>query len=368
MPDYRGRFTDRMVWDGEQKTAISIRDGVLEYYGHELGMTPATQLFTVFRSPATIANAADKMKGIPLTDGHVEVGSHVSDRSGTVVSGEMIDHFDEYTDSKLAVKNTVALNDGYSIGGNRELSLGYDGDLIPHDKYDFEQKNIVPHHLAVVSAGRCGSSCSFIDKKPEVHNMPDLHKVFADAEGQPNLQEIVEIAQALPEALKTVPLDKLQELVPSLKEVIASAGMPAEEVATEDVETTDADAEEEVESVEATDADAEEEVEKVPMQDSNEFKDAIAQAAQSAIAEHGKVVDKARGFVDEAYSFDGKTTDQVMRDALASEHGKTEFSDAELPLAFRMLKKSSPDYTSFGDSKAEGGLMDRINKTIDGEG
>ena len=40
--------------------------------------------------------------------------------------------------------------------GKKELSLGYDARLIPSDKYDFEQRDIVPHHLAVVEAGRCG--------------------------------------------------------------------------------------------------------------------------------------------------------------------------------------------------------------------
>lgn len=364
MTEYRGRFLDKAVWNGEEKTAVSIRDGVLEYYGSELGIEPASKLFTVYRSPATIANAASQMAGIPLTEDHVEVCSSVLSPKGTVKSGVIIDHFDDSTDSKLAIKNAISLLDGFSVGDNRELSLGYDADLVPHDKYDFEQKNIAPHHLAVVSAGRCGSSCSFIDKKPKVQNMPKLHRVFADGEGQPNLQEIVEIAQALPEALKTLPIDQLQAVLPNLQEIVAAAGGAVEEMTpAEDVETVDEVPKEEEKAVEVVDEEAEEE-EKKPLQDSAEFKDAVS----SAIAAHGAVIDKARGFLDNAYSFDGKTSKEIMIAALATEHGKTQFSDSELPLAFRMLKKASPDYTRFGDSKATGGLLDRINKTIDGEG
>ena len=51
-------FSDAVTYDGQMKAAISVRDGVLEYLGSELGMSPADKIFYVYRSPATIASAA----------------------------------------------------------------------------------------------------------------------------------------------------------------------------------------------------------------------------------------------------------------------------------------------------------------------
>jgi hypothetical protein len=43
-------FNDAVEYDGAMKAAISVRDGVLEYLGSELGMEPAERIFFVYRS------------------------------------------------------------------------------------------------------------------------------------------------------------------------------------------------------------------------------------------------------------------------------------------------------------------------------
>jgi len=177
--------------------------------------------------------------------------------------------------------------------------------------------------------------------KQKTGDQPELHTAFVDAEGQPNLQQIVEIAQQLPEALKSVPMDKLQELMPTLQEIISMGGAPApaaEEPALEDEETP-----------------AEEEP-SAPVTDTAEFKDAV----NSAIRRHTEVIEKAKTFVDESYQFAGKATDQIMRDALAVEHGKQEFSDAELSVAFKLLKKTGTDLRTFGDASPSAGKFSPI--------
>ena len=355
-----GSFNDSVTWNGEEKTAVSVRDGVLEYLGAELGLEPAEKTFTVYRSPATIARANTAMNGVPLTDEHVTVGHDVKSPVGSVLDSEIIDFIDESTSSHLALRNRVRITDAISGAlktGKRQLSLGYNANLVPHERFDFEQVNIQPHHLAVVPAGRCGSTCSFIDRQPiEVEPMktkqktegqPELHTAFVDAEGQPNLQQIVEIAQQLPEALKSVPMDKLQEIMPTLQEIVSMGGAPApaaEEPALEDEETP---AEEEP---------MEDEEPSVPVTDTAEFKDAV----NSAIRRHTEVIEKAKTFVDESYQFAGKATDQIMRDALAVEHGKQEFSDAELSVAFKLLKKTGTDLRTFGDASLSAGKFSSI--------
>jgi len=373
-----------VTWDSKTKTAISVRDGVLGYYGAEIGMEPADKLFTVYRSPATIANVAALMSGLPLTNNHVEVQPHVDESEivGQVQSADMIDMIDSETASTLAIRNSVTLSDAIMAEveeGKRELSLGYDADLVEHDKYDFEQRGIIPYHLAVVEQGRCGPRCRFIDHKqqkglPMKKNKLALliaaitaSKGFKDADGESiTVEQIAELAVALPEALKSAPLEKLQEIWPALMELInmsKEAGVEMEGLAevVEEVTTTET----EVTDEEGTDP----EKEKMAVTDSKAFKDALQKATDAAVKRHSAVVDKAKDFVGEQYSFADKSTNQVIRDALASQYGKQKFADSELDLAFKMLRKQTNSLASFGDEKGKekSGLASKVNALVNQE-
>lgn len=358
-------FTDSVTWDDQEKSAVSVRDGVVEYLGSEIGQEPADKLFTVYRSPATIAKINELMPGVPLTNDHVSLDTEVTNPVGSVLSSEIIDFIDSDTVAHLALRNRIKISDSISGAlrtGKRQLSLGYFGKLVPHDRCDFEQIDLLPHHLAVVLAGRCGSACSFIDKMPEGVNtmfkkrktVEGLHKAFMDAEGQPNLQQIVEIAQQLPEALKAVPMDKLQEIMPVLQEIIALTGVTAPAADTPEG-VTDEEPEklkdEEIKKEELVD-----EAPEIPITDSAEFKDAVS----AALKRHTETIEKARGFLDESYSFTGKSTAQIMRDAVAVEHGKQQFTDHELTVAFKLLKKSGSDLRKFGDASAFAGKFSSL--------
>lgn len=353
------QFNDRLEFNATEKTAISVRDGVLEYRGSEIGAEPADKVFTVYRSAATIANVAPLMDGIQLTDDHVPLGSEIAAPVGSVGNSTMVDLFDHTLNSTLGIQNSIQVADEMLHAlqeGKRELSLGYEAELIPHDKYDLEQRAIVPHHLAVVERGRCGPACSFLDRQKETK----MKKVFLDADGNPNLEEIVKIAGQLPEALKKLPMDKLAEIMPILQEIvgIASASMapeeetpPAEDMEMEKPEATDEEEKPPVEDMEME--------EKKTLTDSAEFKDAL----DAALARHSEVVDKARTFLDEGYAFKGKDTATIMRDALAVEHGTQKFDDKELDVAFKLLKKTDSKYATFGDAHGD----DAWSKTADKE-
>lgn len=353
---YRGKFQDAAIFDPAKKTAVSVRDGVIEYFGSELGMEPVDKMFTVYRSPATIANAAMGMEGLPITDEHVDLDIPAPGGSGVVNESSMIDAADPVTNTTIAIQNKVSLSDTMTAmieAGKRELSLGYHADLVPHETYDFEQRDIIPHHLATVDKGRCGSMCSFIDRKPTTKdegNPMKLHKAFTDAEGAMNLQQIVELATALPEAIKSVPVDQLQKLLPALQQIVEAAKgvMPEEAVAVADEDETISLG---GEPKPAKDEDvSEEEKEK-------KFSDAVAAKAEeqtkgfvdAAVKEHATVMEKARDFMEEGHSFADKSTIQIMREAVETQT-KEKFTDAELTMAFKMMKKPDASYAKFGDS------------------
>jgi hypothetical protein len=347
MSQEKQTFKDAISWNGSEKTAISVRDGVLEYYGYEIGKDPASKLFKVYRSPATIANINNRMSGLPVTSGHVDTDSDVKDKSGSITESNIVDFVDEGSDARLAIKNRIDLSDSaidLLAGGTRELSLGYTGNLVKHSIYDYEQININPHHLAIVEAGRCGPRVAFIDQKKGIKDMKK--NVFLDEDGKPSLQQIGEIIAALPDALKVIPADDLQNIIPKLQEVITMAGG-----STKPEETKKEDSKEEKEPAKPEDpAPAPAPEPAVELKDSAEFKDAISKV----IAEHSAAIDKATQFLDSNYVFSGKTTQQIMRDALKTEHGEQKFSDSELPIAFKLLKKSASDLKTFGDNISSG--------------
>lgn len=352
-------FTDAVKYDPTEKTAVSTRDGVLEYLGSELGVEPEDKLFSVYRSPATISKAALLMPGIPFTDEHVSIDEPAPDTGSTVLDSEVVDLWDEGCDSRMGVQNRLTLTDAAveMLTTKRELSLGYKGRLVPHEKYDYEQRDLEPHHLAGVPVGRCGSACSFLDRKPitkEQDMAEETKKLFFDAEGTVNLEQIVQMTTDLPEAIKTVPLDRLQEIMPSLLEVVSYA--KDQGVQVEDEEPG------EVPSEKPKEEDEE------PMEDEKKFSDADVlkekqKFADAEVKRYAQVVTKARNFLDDTYDFAGKNTNQVMRDALATQ-STDKFEDAELSVAFKLLRKPDTDYSKFGDSEPEGGLTSRIKQRI----
>ena len=344
------KFKDIANFDFNERTVISMRSGVLEYLGSEIGMEPANKVFKVLRTPATIANAAARMSGIGVTDEHIDMDSPAPKDGGTVISSEAIDAHEVESDTTFAIKNTLQLSDNLNeiVKSKKELSLGYFGDLEEHDVYDFEQKNIIPHHLAIVESGRCGQMCSFVDRKP-ILEVEEMLK-FIDANGKVNMQQIIDVITALPEAIKNVPVDQVAKIVPQLMLLIDASKQVAPDLedTADEIETTD----EEVEEVEIKDADeeVEEEKEKSNFADSTSFKDAVKIEAKKFADEAIKTIEKARTFLDDKYNFEGKETDQIKRDALATQSSE-KFTDSELTVAFKLLSKNSK-YSHFIDGKA----------------
>lgn len=309
-----GHFFDAVTFDVEQKTAVSVRDGVLEYLGHELGLEPPDKTFRIYRSPAQIATVAPLMAGLPLTNDHVDIGQPVPQSVGKVISAAVID-FTEGEASHLAIKNTLEVQSDFlaTLTDKRELSLGYEARLIDDDKYDFRQVDIRPHHLAVVDAGRCGSGCRFLDRSPN------------NGDNTMTLDELIKVVEAMAAE------------VAELKKALAPAEDPAPEAGTDN-----ATEEEEVKK-------EEEEAKKVKDSAALEarFADAVAKATAEQVASTLAIIDRARQFLPADYKFADKTGAQVMRDAIATQHPDARFDDAELSVAFKLLRQ--PETKPFAD-------------------
>ena len=182
--------------------------------------------------------------------------------------------------------------------------------------------------------------------------MTKKEKAFFDAEGQVNLEQVVEIATALPEAIKKVPVDQLKKIVPSLQQIMSYAKeqgaveeSPAEGMEDEELTDEEAAAKKEAEG-------AEEDKPKETFADSKAFKDAVASAVKGEVKRYAEVVTKARNFLDADYDFSDKSANKVMRDALSTQ-STDKFEDSELPVAFKLLRKPNTDYSHFGDAKAD---------------
>ncbi len=355
-------FKDKILFDGETKTAISVRDGSLEYMGQEIGLEPFDKIFRVYRSPATISNIAFKMSDLAVTDDHVDIDSEPTNIIGSIKDAEMVDLFDNSNGATLGIKNKILVKDENFLSqlsdGNRELSLGYLADLVKteRDGYDLEQRNIQPHHLAVVDAGRCGDACAFLDKQKRGKEMVNTNKNtrFFDEEGAMSIKEMVELIQRLPEILSELDGDQLAQVMPVLKQVATPIDKDEKEADQEAGEAEgDLERAEEKEMGDEEDPEEADEKKEMMTKDSAEFKDAM----QKAIADHASTIEHARAFLPTGYNFSdsSKTTKQIKIDTLKTEYPDKDFLDSEIDVAFKMLRKEQSN--GFEDKSPKDNLV-----------
>ncbi len=300
-----------------KRTVISIRDGVHEYLGMELGLEPVDKVFTVFRSPETVKNIAPDLIDLPLSDEHLDfdkLPKHLE--QGKILTSQIKEFQDDATSSTIFVENEILLDDNMVelvSDGKDELSLDYSGNLIPHDKFDFEQVDIKPKFLAIVSKGRCGSQCKFQDQK-----------------GVTNMEEILKMIKELSDEDRTKLISKL---APVKKD------------------TEDADKEQALKD--AKDEGEEEGIKKgeEKFKDSQAFKDAMINFADERVS----TIEKAKTYLAKDYDYKGKDNLAIMKDALTAEKSDVEFKDCEVGVAFKMLpsKEATSEMKEFADSEKE---------------
>lgn len=310
----------------EKRTVISIRDGVQEYLGVELGIEPLDKVFKIYRSPETIRKLKDALVGIPLIENHIEPDGHIPDdiKKGTILNSTEIENIDSSNNSTIAMQNEITLYKDKLEFPYKQLSLGYKAKTLPSADYDFEQTEIIPHHLAIVEAGRCGDVCEFKDEKG-VKPM-DLNELLA------KLKEMLTNASDADKALVLEAMDGI---------------MPKAEIVDEDA------MEKKFEDAKNTAI--------AKFMDSKVFKDAMLNYGN----ERASIVTKAKNFLDEKFDFKDKTNEAIMSAVVAAEYPNESFKDAEIGVAFKLLKEREQTvHTQIVDFKD---AKENIKKVFDEE-
>lgn len=284
----------------EKRTVISIRDGVQEYLGIELGIEPLDKVFRIYRSPETIRKLKDVLVGIPLIENHIEPDGHIPDdiKKGSILNSTEIENIDSSNNSTIAMQNEITLYKDKLEFPYKQLSLGYKAKTLPSADYDFEQTEIMPHHLAIVEAGRCGDVCEFKDEKG-VKPM-DLNELLA------KLKEMLTNAS---DADKALVLETIDGIIPKA-EIVDEDAM---EKKFEDAKNTAI----------------------TKFMDSKAFKDTMLNYGN----ERASIVTKAKNFLDEKFDFKDKTNEAIMSAVVAAEYPNESFKDAEIGVAFKLLKE-----------------------------
>lgn len=313
----------------EKRTVISIRDGVQEYLGVELGIEPLDKVFKIYRSPETIRKLKDALIGIPLIENHIEPDGHIPDdiKRGSILNSTEVENIDSSNNSTIAMQNEITLYKDKLEFPYKQLSLGYKAKTLPSADYDFEQTEIMPHHLAIVEAGRCGDVCEFKDEKG-VKPM-DLNELLA---------KLKEMLTDISDSDKALILEALAGIIPQ------TVVMDEEKVI--EIEKKFEDAKNTAIS---------------KFMDSKAFKDAMLNYGN----ERSSIVAKAKNFLDEKFDFKDKTNEAIMSAVVAAEYPNESFKDAEIGVAFKLLKEreqvAQTQTVDFKDTK------ENIKKVFDEE-
>ena len=238
-----------MAWEttpqGYLKTTAKITKGtVLQYYGHEIGLTDsrANKLVDVNRTIEELSkpDTLKSIDGMPITITHPDKKSV----DATDWKNKTVGHVQNpraegnyiVCDAYIQDASAIELLKNKDI---RELSVGYETADIQEENGKFYHKNIKVNHVAIVAEGRAGSDCRLNDSKPKIgaNLMPKKNKLLAlidsfrkrlnDAEGELSREEINKQIDELMAQLKEVQdkedeeskakADELQKQIDELK-------------------------------------------------------------------------------------------------------------------------------------------------------
>ena len=215
-----------MAWEttpqGYIKTTAKITKGaVLQYYGHEIGLTDsrANQIINVHRTLEELSKpeTLKSIDGMPLTITHPPDKKVSADdwKDKTVghVQNPRVEGNYIVCDVYIQDKSAIELLKDKDI---RELSVGYEPADIQEINGQFYHINIRVNHIAIVAEGRAGSDCRLNDSKPKIgaNLMPKKNKLLAlidsfrkrlnDAEGELSKEEINKMIDELTKQLEEV--------------------------------------------------------------------------------------------------------------------------------------------------------------------
>lgn len=203
------QFTDRLAFDGLRQTEDGYlvadvrvaRTGLQEYLGVELGR-PDLSRVAVYRPEEEVfgRDAMNSYAHRPVSNDHPPVPVNASNWKDYAVgqTGGDVVRDGEFVRVPMVLMDAKTIKDVQ--GGKRELSMGYDAEVIfvdgttPDGKaYQAVQRGMKMNHLAIVDAARGGNQLRIGDKRDPVavdhahppkpiggHLMADNRKVVID--------------------------------------------------------------------------------------------------------------------------------------------------------------------------------------------
>ena len=192
---------------------IFARTGIQERYGVEINADfEASKLYKEYRSPEEVfkPEVLQAFQNVVITNDHPKelLTPHNTKfhAMGFVSSKvEIIDN--TYLQSEITIYDHETIEDIES--GKKELSAGYlySIEIVDNANYDYIQTDIKPNHIAIVQAGRCGSSCSMaFDKKPNLKKGEIMKIIFKRMlpNGETEVITEIEVSEESAEAVQGV--------------------------------------------------------------------------------------------------------------------------------------------------------------------
>lgn len=173
--------------EGFIKENVTIaRVGAMDYLGSEIGMgLKPNEIYQVYVTAGELfkSDVLESTDGVDITFQHPDSLEITLDDWSNLSVGHVQNIYQDgdYLKGTIFVKdkNVIKMIEDQGI---KEVSLGYDSDIIEKDG-KLIKTNIRANHLAIVPEGRCGSACKIGDSKKVINTMAQKKSkwIFADA-------------------------------------------------------------------------------------------------------------------------------------------------------------------------------------------
>lgn len=347
-------FTDKITLDGTRRTgdgyltanARVARTGIQTYAGAEVGK-PDMQQVRVYRPEAEVfkADALRSFAHRPVTNDHPPEAVQARNwkQHSVGMTGDEVARDGIYIRVPMVVMDQAAIDDVEA--GKRELSMGYSctldfsaGTTPDGEAYDAIQTNIRGNHLAIVAAGRAGSSCRIGDSWAAITPPENAHMTMQKVTVDGITVEMSDTAAQV--------VAKVQQQIKDVQTALDAANAKNDElVAT--VSTKDG----EIAALK------------------KQLDDATLTPAKldAAVQARAAVIKDAKAIAGETLVVDGKTDAEIRRAAVVAKLGDDAkaMDDAAIGGAFRVLAKtpSSADPLRQALSTVDANVIDDLAKS-----
>jgi hypothetical protein len=190
---------------------IAARTGVYQYLSSELELEGPERIVNVYRPPEQVF-APESMATYPhsdITNDHPEdLVDSTTFKSVSVGHVRGVEQDGDNAVVDMIIKDQSAIDDIQS--GKAELSPGYMAEYVKAPgiapdgtPYEFEQRDIVINHVAVVEAARAGKVARIFDHKPKGVPMAQ-RKVFLDSKKSRSITVDEEVALVVEDAVASL--------------------------------------------------------------------------------------------------------------------------------------------------------------------